>query len=228
MAELVELHLGEDGWELADDDADIRITQVLWNRYTKAHAALAGIKAEIAKTAVRPVYVTAEQEEALRSVAKPSAWIVVREQTVPEVVSTPVDVPPVSQEPAPSAPAPEGPPQRPPTGQCAARGGLPHQAQRWAYTDAASVYFPGLKRVDGICQCGLSLADVQCPHRKQMDDDGRGPRCRSCGKFMVGHAGVIDNRNLAGRAIGAPDPNVFVPIQPGSTEAPADAYRAPA
>ena len=230
MAEMVELVLGEDGWELADDAGDIRVSQTSWNRYTKAHAALAGIKAEIAKTAVRPVYCTPEQEEALRSVAKPGAWIVVREQT-PEVAVQQRDVAAAGSsapEPLESAPAPSGPPQRPVIGACPRRGGLPHQPARFAYTDAVSVYFPGLKRVDGICQCGMTIADVQCPHMKQQDEDGRGPRCRNCGKFLVSHAGVIDNRNLGGRAIGAPDPNVDVPVQPGATEAPADAYRAPA
>ena len=231
MAEMVELFLGEDGWELADDTADIRVSQTLWNRYTKAHSALAGVKAEISKTAVRPVYCTPEQEEALRSVAKPGAWIVVREQTaltIPEVPPGLLDEQPRTDQPVPSAPVPAGPPQRPAIGQCAARGGLPHQPQRFAYTEAWSVYFPGLKRVDGICKCGMTIADVQCPHMKQQDEDGRGPRCRNCGKFLVSHAGVIDNRNLGGRAIGAPDPNVDVPVQPGATEAPADAYRAPA
>ena len=72
MAEMVELFLGEDGWELADDAADIRVSQTLWNRYTKAHAALAGVKAEISKTAKIVESAVAEDRQTVHQMIRQS------------------------------------------------------------------------------------------------------------------------------------------------------------
>ena len=233
MSELVELYQNGDDYELAPDGAgSLRIPKALWTRFAKATAALAAVEAEISKVALRPVYVTPEQEEAIRAVAKPGAWIVVRESTY-NITTAPIpdddDFAAVPLAPMPPEQPPAGPPKRPRPAACAARGGLPHGVLRYVITDGMSVYDPGRVRVDGLCQCGERIPDVKCPHQKQESDAMGRPACKWCRKVLVAGAGVIDNRKPQGHGGGARDPNVAIPIDPDNPDNPQNkfAYRAP-
>lgn len=215
---------------------DMRIPQPVWNRYVAAKAKLAAAISAMETAAVRPVYVTPDQEEAIRAAVKPGTWIVVRVHE-PISVAAPAET---LQEQAVTASVEEGgspppfvaagPPERPRPGRCAARGGLPHTSLRYVYTDAPSVYDPGRVRVDGLCQCGERIVDVKCPHMKTELNQQRQVACRNCRAQLGSSAGAIDNRNLAWGGMssaGASNPHVPLPVPAFSDEAPRDAYRAP-
>ena len=111
-----------------------------------------------------------------------------------------------------------------------ARGGLPHTALRYVYTEAPSVYDVGRVRVDGLCQCGERIPDVKCPHMKMELNSAGQPACRNCHAQLGSSAGAIDNRNLAWGGMsagGAANPHIPLPVPAFADEAPKDAYRAP-
>ena len=216
----------------AADDADLRVSTAAWDRYVTAKSRLAAALAAMETGAVRPLYVSPDQEEAIRAAVKPGTWIIVREpepvpaspaQTLLEAAVAP------AESPAPAA-APAGPPERPRPARCAARGGLPHTALRYVYTDAPSVYDVGRTRVDGLCQCGERIPDVKCPHMKTELNSAGQVACRNCHAQLGSNAGAIDNRNLAWGGMspqGASNPHIPLPVPAFSDEAPRDAYRAP-
>lgn len=207
-----------DGFRFAEDGevGTHRVPAELWDKYSEAMGALLLLEDEIEAKATQPVYVTPDQEKALRSQLKRGAWIVVREPgAVPSVQQrAPVLVPVEEVVPLSAAAPPVGPPPAPVDryaegdrvmrASCAARSGLPHTIARYVITD-----IPG--RVDGLCQCGLRIPDVRCPHTKQKLVDGQ-PTCKACGYHVVSGAGVINNARPAGYGGGAPDPNVKLPV----------------
>lgn len=243
MSNMIDLYdAGEDGFYLADEEheATLRVAPIAWQRYQAAVNKLADMTEALEKSAQRPVYVTPDQEESVRAIAKADAWIVVRElaPVVREVAAVSVGVdeagaavalpaPPA----VPDAPAPEAP-RRPRPASCAERSGLPHTSLRYVLTDGWSVYDPGRKRVDGLCQCGERIPDVKCPHQKQMPDV-MPPTCAWCNQQLVSNAGIIDNRKGGGSVItggGARDDKVALPIPVGAdSDDPRvkSAYRAP-
>ncbi len=239
--ELIELIAVEGGYELAGDrPAELRVGKGLWERYLLANGRLVAAVDTIEKAAVRPVYVTPEQEAAVRAIAKPDAWIVVRDAEAAHDdyvhVEAPVSSGPVlpdvaNEAPQETTPAPSEPekPKRPPIGRCEQRGGLPHAVLRYVLTETPSEFFPGRTRIDGLCQCGERIPDVTCPHQKQEPDALKRPRCAWCKKLIVGSVGVIDNRKPQGYGGGSPDPNVRtpVPINAGKGDSFPEAYRAP-
>ena len=214
---------------------DIRVSLAAWKKYTAAKAALAAAISSMETAAVRPLYVSPDQEEAIRAAVKPGTWIIVRDaEQLLLVAPTPAEtlqeaaVAP-AESPAPAA-APAGPPERPRPARCAARGGLPHTALRYVYTDAPSVYDVGRTRVDGLCQCGERIPDVKCPHMKTELNSAGQVACRNCHAQLGSNAGAIDNRNLAWGGMspqGASNPHIRLPVPAFSDEAPRDAYRAP-
>jgi len=199
-----------DGFRFAEDGevGTHRVPAELWGKYSEAMGALLLLEDEIEAKATQPVYVTPDQEKVLRSQLKRGAWIVVRELPPPAQ-----DAPLTGPQPLPPAP-PVGPPPAPVDryaegdrvmrASCAARSGLPHTIARYVITD-----IPG--RVDGLCQCGLRIPDVRCPHTKQKLEGGQ-PTCIACGYHVVSGAGVINNARPAGYGGGAPDPNVKLPV----------------
>ena len=218
--------------QASGDDAEMRVPAALWTKYGAAKAKLAAAISAMETGAVRPLYVTPDQEDAIRAAVKPGTWIIVREpepvpaspaQTLLEAAVAP------AESPAPAA-APAGPPERPRPARCAARGGLPHTALRYAYTDAPSVYDVGRTRVDGLCQCGERIPDVKCPHMKTELNSAGQVACRNCHAQLGSNAGAIDNRNLAWGGMspqGASNPHIPLPVPAFADEAPRDAYRAP-
>lgn len=146
LPETVDLIKDDGGdYHLAGDaDATLRVGKAAWTKYVNALASMKSAALQIEKTATRPVYCTPEQEEALRSVAKPGAWIVVREQgSPPSTVPLVADGSTVDENGRPEdsgsslslvvpavAPPPPGPPRRPRPGRCPYRGGLPHKIGR--------------------------------------------------------------------------------------------------
>jgi hypothetical protein len=241
MTEYVEL-IKDDGGDYhlspTPDDAMLRVTPAAWTKYVNAQAAMKAAAVQVEKTAKRPVFCTPEQLDALRSVAKPGAWIVVREVeqgAPPSAVHAagengrqdagsslslvlPVELPPAA-------------PARPRPGPCPQRGGLPHTCMRYAITDGYSEYDKGRIRIDGICQCGQRIPDVKCPHQKQELNENKQPACKWCRKVLVQGAGVIDNRTGEGIGGGQVDPNKPTPIPTGLRQGDDDprikfAYRA--
>lgn len=207
--------------EVVSEDADIRVPAPLWKRYVDARAKLASVQAELDARAERPLVVAPEQESVMRAAARPGVWIVVRQPASQAADTASYAPPPAADErfdpqqvvvPFDSSAAGPSQPERrkrPPLGPCAARSNLPHQSVRYAVTTAASVYYPGRKRVDGICQCGLRIADVRCPHQHQKPGV-KVPTCAWCDHVLVVGAGLVDNRD----ANGNPDPRIktFIPI----------------
>lgn len=204
--------------EVVPGDADLRVPEALHKRYVLAKGKLAAVEAELRARAEKPLVVSPDQEEAMRAAARPGTWIVVREPIVRPGENIAEDTIPrllvealghELNEAAPPPPEPEGPPKRPPLGRCPSRGNMPHTVMRYVQTDTGSVYFPGRKRIDGLCQCGLRIADVKCPHMKQTLV-GQVPTCAWCGHRIIAQAGNIDNRD----ANGAPDPKIptLIPI----------------
>ena len=241
----VELIDDEEGFVVTEDgDGDLRVSSALFARYQKAGLALLAIEKEIEEKAERPVYVTPDQEAAMRAAVRPGTWIVVKDVQMVEsgepgdqqVLPPPGPATPVEADvqATPSAlfapPTPVGPPERPRPGRCNARGGLPHANLRFVITEEMSVYDPGRIRIDGLCQCGHREPDVKCPHQKQKLNSANQKACAMCNAVLGSSAGAIDNRNPAwsGRsANGAADPSVLLPVPAGAQEAPRDAYRAP-
>lgn len=233
MVEYVDV-LCDDGGEYQEaadpTQATLRVTRAVWDRYCKAVGAMRGAAMQIEKSAKRPVYCTPEQEEALRSVAKPGAWIVVREAAPLALVATPVtaDEPvavestePMAEPPAP--PPDPGPPRRPRPGPCAQRGGLQHTALRYVITEAMSEYDIGRMRIDGLCSCGERIPDVRCPHQKQvLDEITKSPMCAWCRQRLVSGAGVVDNR----KPDGSRDPKIHIEIDNDAVRDDAHAARA--
>ena len=244
MAELVEIIADGEGYREVHEheQGTYRVGQLRWATYVKARTALLKAERSMEDNATRPVFVTPDQEEAIRSVAKPHAWIVVQEPEEPrldilepelaQVREAAILFPPIPP-PPPAPPVPEGPPQPPSPqsyGRCEARGGLPHAALRFVITETPSVYYPGKTRIDGLCQCGYRIPDVKCPHQKQELNARLQPACKMCHAQLGSNAGAIDNRNMQWRGTspnGAADPNIRLPVSAGATEAPADAYRSP-
>ena len=217
--------------QASGDDAEMRVPAALWTKYGAAKAKLAAALAAMETGAVRPLYVTPDQEDAIRAAVKPGTWIVVRAaEPIPVPAQTIQEA--AALDPAPAAPPapPAGPPERPRPGRCMARGGLPHTALRYVYTDAPSMYDIGRTRVDGLCQCGERIPDVKCPHMKMELNSANQPACRNCHAQLGSNAGAIDNRNLAWGGMspqGASNPHIPLPVPAFSDEAPRDAYRAP-
>ena len=196
--------------EVAPDEADFRVPSGLWNRYLAVSAKAAAVAAEVRSRSEEPLVAEPNQIDSLRAAVRPGTWIVVRESepVEPAAPTHPVAPALVTSE-VPPAQAPPTTPQRPALGRCAERSNLPHAPARYAITEAQSVYFPGHVRIDGICDCGLRIADVKCPHQKQVLKGDR-PACLWCGHILVSRAGNIDNR----RADGSADPNIptLIPI----------------
>lgn len=214
-------YITESRLEVVADDADLRVPAGLWKRYVDARAKLAAVDAELGVRAEKPLVVTPDQESVMRAAVRPGTWIVVREPVarVGDIPSAPtppdaegsvgepvslVDAPVVSM-----VPEPPGPQKRPPLGPCQARSGLVHSPTSYVVTEASSVYYPGRVRVDGVCRCGLRIADVRCPHQKQQPGV-LPPRCAWCQHVIIARSGMIDNRDANGK----PDPNkpTLIPI----------------
>ena len=231
---MIEIKKTSVGYVPDPTNGDMRIPQPVWNRYVAAKAKLAAAISAMETGAVRPLYVSPDQEEAIRAAVKPGTWIIVREPepvpAAPAQTLLEAAVDPGPQADIVAAPAPTGPPERPRPGRCAARGGLPHTALRYVYTDAPSVYDVGRTRVDGLCQCGERIPDVKCPHMKTELNSAGQVACRNCHAQLGSNAGAIDNRNLAWGGMspqGASNPHIPLPVPAFSDEAPKDAYRAP-
>jgi len=217
----VEVHADENGLVLSDEThpPTHRVEVIAFGEYRALKEQAADLEEMLLIAATTPVYVTPEQEESIRSIARDDAWIVVREAAPVRVVSLPVvqEVPaaspaqpgelPVAAPPAPAAPAYQAILRQ----RCEARGGLPHTVLRHILTDEQSQW-SGHKRVDCLCQCGLRIPDIQCPHQNQKPDSKRRPACAACGKLMIA-SGVVDNR----KPDGSRDPRVPLPVQPGAT-----------
>jgi hypothetical protein len=194
-------YLSEGNLEVVPDDADKRVPAALHKRYIDAQAKLHAVMAEMDVRAERPLVVTPDQEPVMRAAVRPGTWIVVRAAT-PAPADEPAPVASGAPESDGGKPAtlteveeavPPAAPKRPALGPCPSRSNLPHAPARYALTEAQSVYFPGRVRVDGICVCGLRIADVKCPHQKQRLVNKR-PTCEWCNKPIVSMAGNIDNR----------------------------------
>ena len=219
MAQLVEI-LESDGHYMEVPEGtqgDLRVGQLRWAAYLKAHETLRKAEKAMLDHATTPVFVTPDQEDTIRAIAKPGAWIVVKEPTLvfdltasPAVPEADLDAVPLA--PAPPVPVvPAGPPQRPRFGSCPARSGLPHAALRYILTDEMSQYDAGCKRVDGLCQCGTRLPDVACPHQKQQPDGLKRPSCAWCHKLIVA-SGFVDNRLPDGKL----DPRIKLAVNAAS------------
>ena len=233
MSKLVEVVLDEFGFRLPGDaeQATHRLPLVRWKAYEARRKAWVKFEDEEIERAEKPVYVTPDQEPAVRAIAKPGAWVVVQDAEYVRVVSLPADVPaqpgeqPVATPPVaaqPAAPAEDryAAGKRVLRQRCTARSGLNHSVDRWVITE-----IPG--RVDGLCQCGLRIPDVQCPHQQQEIKPGqKNPSCKLCGKPITADAGVINNMRPPGQGGGAVDLSVRtpVPVAMGSA-APRNAYR---
>lgn len=175
--------------EVIPEDAEIRVPVALYKKFLDATAKLAACEAELRVRGEHPLRVTPEQESAMRAAARPGTWIVVR-GAAPAEPPVPVHEA-VCQ--APPAPEPVGPPKRPKLGPCEQRRGQPHFPSRYILSDVQSVYFPGRVRVDGVCLCGLQIADVPCPHQHQELNGAKQPSCKWCHKVLVQGAGFNDN-----------------------------------
>lgn len=238
MPKLVEVVLDEFGFRLPGDaeQATHRLPLVRWKAYEVRRKAWVKFEDEEIERAEKPVYVTPDQEPAVRAIAQPGAWIVVREVEVrapaghdshsPATGSlTPAEADVQAAPPAPEPPAAPAEDRyaagkRVLRQRCTARSGLNHSVARWVITE-----IPG--RVDGLCQCGLRIPDVQCPHQQQEIKPGQqNPSCKLCGKPITADAGVINNMRPPGQGGGAVDLSVRtpVPVAMGSA-APRNAYR---
>ena len=219
----IEVYVGPKGLELGDQEHDPthRVNSSALSEYRALRDQLADLEEMMLAASVRPVYVTPEQEEAIRAIAKEDAWIVVREAEPVRVVSVPVvqEVPAASPPQAGELPIPAPPVAAAPEPvykailrqRCEARGGLPHTVLRYVITDEMSQW-SGHKRVDGLCQCGTRIPDVPCPHQKQTPDAKKRPMCQWCNKLII-NSGFVDNR----MPDGAQDPRIALPVAPGAT-----------
>ena len=219
----VEVHADENGLVLSDElhPPTHRVGAIPFGEYRALKEQAADLEEMLLIAATTPVYVTPDQEESIRAIARDDAWIVVREAEPVRVVSLPV----VQEVPAAAPPQPGelpvAPPPAPPAPEpvykavirqrCEARGGLPHTVLRYVITDEQSQW-SGHKRVDGLCQCGLRIPDVPCPHQKQTPDSRKRPMCQWCNKLIIA-SGFVDNR----LPDGGRDPRITLPVQPGST-----------
>ena len=227
----VEVHADDGGFDMSREPTH-RVDAQAYSEWCALRAKLGALQEMMLEAAVTPVYVTPEQEESIRAIAKDDAWIVVREAEPVRVVSLPV----VQEVPAASPPQPgELPVAAPPTPaapepvyqailrqRCEARGGLPHTVLRYVITDEMSLW-SGHKRVDGLCQCGTRIPDVPCPHQKQTPDSRKRPMCAWCNKLII-NSGFVDNRLPDGGL----DPRIALPVPIGATgkgDAATAAYR---
>lgn len=230
----VEVHAGENGMVLSDEThpPTHRVEAIAFGEYRALKEQAADLEEMLLIAATTPVYVTPDQEESIRSIARDDAWIVVREiepvreVTVPVLQVVPAESPAVPGElpvaPPPQAPAPAPQYQAILRQRCEARGGLPHTVLRYVITDEMSQW-SGHKRVDGLCQCGTRIPDVPCPHQKQVPDAKKRPMCQWCNKLIIA-SGFVDNR----LPDGGRDPNVALPVPIGATgkgDAATAAYR---
>ena len=76
---MIEIKKTSVGYVPDPTDGDMRISQPVWNRYVAAKAKLAAAISAMETGAVRPLYVSPDQEEAIRAAVKPGTWIIVRE-----------------------------------------------------------------------------------------------------------------------------------------------------
>jgi hypothetical protein len=185
------------------DEPTHRCNPVKFGEYLALITALAAAEVQLLTECETPVYVTPDQEQAIRSIARDDAWIIVRgiADAPPPVAEVTNDL---SADVATVPSSPEVDPAqewrkilRQP---CLERGGLPHALLRYVLTDE-----PG--RIDGLCQCGLRIPWVPCPHQHQQLRNKK-PTCADCGKILVGGAGFVDNRSADGK----PDPNVRLAV----------------
>lgn len=200
-----------------------RVSGELWKQYVAATKKLNDLTAKITERGDEPVFVTPDQEAAFRKASRPGAWIVVRSEgmegradslghapespysAIPKVVEPspqplvdPADVPP-----EPAAPSYQSILRQ----RCPDRKGLPHQILHYVITDQ-----PG--RIDGLCQCGLRIPNVQCPHRKQKAGPNGDPTCEMCNQPIIKQTGFIDNRS--GKDGAFADPNKPLPVPTGA------------
>lgn len=201
--------------EVIPEDAEIRVPVALYKRFLDATAKLAAIEAELRVRGEHPLRVTPEQEPMMRAAARPGTWIVVRAEGQPEPVNAPlkqfVELGPETATQEAPAPAPAARPKRPRLGPCEVRRGQPHHPSRFILSDSASVYFPGRVRVDGVCICGLQIADVPCPHQQQELNAAKQPSCKWCHKVLIQGAGFNDNWDNS-RGVARTDMALPVPI----------------
>lgn len=207
--------------EHADGDSR-RVSGELWKQYVAATKKLNDLTAKITERSDEPIFVTPDQEAAFRKAARLGAWIVVRSEgmegradSVGHAPESPSSAIPTVAEPSPQKqslidPAVDIPPEPPSwrtilRQRCPDRKGLPHQILHYVVTD---------QRVDGLCQCGLRIANVPCPHRKQKAGPNGDPTCEMCNQPIIKQTGFVDNRS--GKDGAFADPNKPLPVPTGA------------